>query len=190
MIKMMYFADKTGSYVAGFTYVLAINTLLIMVLLLSWLIAYYFGNEQIGVQFVVLYLFNLLMFTNHLFTLLATQVAKADKYRTKMDVGVVVGCAFIIALVIFIANSKFNLEGILLHVLGMFTLGASLQTALRFRHVRSSTISEINMTTDKDEVDGKTFFIEKKKLITLSTLFIIVSIFVYTAIMYFLITPL
>lgn len=164
MEKLFDFVDRKNSLVAGFTYVISINAVLIIILLLAHYLTNLVGYSTIGFSYLILYVFNLSMVGKHLYVLLGLHFAKSSICRmdiaalfTSLVCGILVACLAVIKFNIF---SEVGPNNIALTIIAVFTcMSFSFST---FTYAQS--ISGMNLTTDKSDVDATTVLIDKKLL--------------------------
>lgn len=186
--QMFTFSEKRNSILAGFTYVLCINTFAIVFLLLTFAVSYLFKVEQIGFNFFLLYMINLIIFSKHLFLISATFIANEKRFYFRNDWGTLLGCIFMISLISGIAITKFELLPV------TENNSSALVMILFFTHLclaycafsSQNVVSKTTYTIYPSEIDGTTFFIEKKKLYILRGAFVFLASLLFYCLLHFL----
>lgn len=173
MEKLMSFVNKPNSYIAGFTYIVALNAVLMIILLFTHAIVYYIGMGSLNLNYLIIYLLNLTLFSKHLYTLVATRVAKAK--FIKMDIGAFIASLFMLCIIITLSVHKFELFPVtdtnrftvtFLALMSLMSIGYT-------GYTRSQTISNTRVTGEKDDIDGYSVYLDRKTLRILNAAFFI-----------------
>lgn len=173
MEKLMSFVNKPHSYIAGFTYIVALNAVLLLIVLFSYAIVHYIGFSHSNINYLIIYLLNLTLFSKHLYSLVATRVAKAK--LIKMDIGAFVASLFMLFIIITISVHNFELFPVtdatrfpvtLLALMSLMSIGYT-------GYTRSQTISNTRVTGNKEDVDGYSVYLDRKTLRILNAAFFI-----------------
>lgn len=176
--QLFSFSEKKDSILAGFSYILCINSICILFLLLTYGVAYLFNSEQIGLNFFILYMVNLIIFTKHLFFILATSLAKAKQFYFKNNWGTLLGSLLMLLLIVTISIKKFELlpltsnKSAYLYLVLVFTYTWIGYCGFTNIHVLSNT----SISTGPYNGEANTLFIEKKKLNLLKGAFFLVAV--------------
>ncbi len=173
MEKLMSFVNKPNSYIAGFTYIIALNAVLLIILLITHAIVYYIGTASSNLNYLIIYLLNLTLLSKHLYALVATRVAKAK--LIKMDIGAFIASLLMLCMVITLSVHKFELFPVtdtnrfsvtFLALISLMSIGYT-------GYTRSQTISNTRVTGNKEDIDGYSVYLDRKTLRILNAAFFI-----------------
>lgn len=164
MDKLFSFVDEKHSFIAGFSCVLSINAVLIVMLLLAHYLVNLIGHGTIGFSYLLLYVFNLSILGKHTYILIGLYFTKSKINR--MDISALLTSLVCSVLVACLAISKFDLFNQDFTNNQIFTISV-IFICISFCYsvfFIAQTVSGINLTTDSTKLNSQNVLIDKKLL--------------------------
>lgn len=180
MEKYFSFVREKDSYIAGATYVVAVNVVLCLLTSPLIFIAKYLDfSTNIGLIFFIIYFFNINTFGKHVFILTGLKLVKT-KIR-KMDIGALVSSLILAIGIAVISINKFDLLPSSGHPIALF-LFLSIVTIfiVSFAGLTGSnkTFSDASLTMTESNAFGDKSYIKKKTFIKLNVVVLSISMLV------------